>query len=227
MRRRKGESFICWFLPVSCLLVKLHPMDIKTPLRFQVVLSTSSGQPLRKPSPILMTWYYLWNQTWGHLSFHGCIRSPTHTGTVVATTTADVTEALPKSGPHSGEAETDGSVRRWGDRGSSWGSSPIRRPRTRGQLILSKSGRSINWIWTDCTQMNTDATFILELCIYGHTFRCYLYSPKLYYLSSEYRDEPPHTGGLEDRFCSSKQFCCLEASLFLRRISLSWKLNII
>lgn len=60
MRRRKRESCVCWFLPVSCLsLVKLHPRDLKAHLRFQVVLSTSSGQPLGKPSPMPMTWCFL------------------------------------------------------------------------------------------------------------------------------------------------------------------------
>lgn len=59
------------------------------------------------------------------------VRSLLGTGPVVATTMADVTETLPKSGAHSGGLKQMAAL---GDEvtGSSWGSLLIRQPRARG-----------------------------------------------------------------------------------------------
>lgn len=111
----KEKKGVIYLLVSFCLLslVKLHPMDFKIPLSSCAgcvihILRAATGETklhvhdlvlplkpnMRVPTPL-----------WVHQV------TPTH-GAVVATITADVTEALPKSGPHSGEAETDGSVRR-------------------------------------------------------------------------------------------------------------------
>lgn len=109
---------------------------VKTTLHFQVVLSSSSRPPLGKPvrcCGLLLPW----NQTEGSQSLCMGVRSLLGTGPVVATTMADVTETLPKSGARSGGLRQMAVL---GDEvtGSSWGSLLIRQPRARGQVRLSK-----------------------------------------------------------------------------------------